>query len=421
MRLAWFLLSLSLQLSCTVTSTSSTLNKNPLPEKCSGEDESGSPDAAALYPKTCHLLQMPKSEVTMQLNHLGRSVGTAVSRIERQDLKSSYYYEMNSPEWSSSRTEVSEQRQMQQLQEEYVTSRRVYTNRSNHTSSIPVVTAHGLGDSCFKAGFSDFTQKVGTFLDTYAVCIPTGETEEEDVYNSYFLNMDASVEIFAQLILEDPHLTDGFHAIGVSQGNTLIRGYIIKYGNKPDYPRVYTYMSISGVNAGVGAFPYCAPNEDTGEFTDVCASIQEFCTGAAYTSFFQQNIYPANYWRDPNATETDEYKTFSQLAQWGNEGYNYNQTYFDNFLTAELYVWVLSEFDRVVWPNEGEQWGGMTSDSPYQDPVPMEEMEWYISDLFGLKSADKLSMHNFESFNGTHTGWSDNDLYRWLDKYFTYV
>jgi len=284
-------------------------------------------------------------------------------------------------------------------------------------SPRPVVMVHGLGDSCFKDGFSNFTKQVGTYLNTYTVCIPTGDTQEEDVYNSWFLNMDASVDVFAENIRNDPKLANGFDMIAHSQGNTLARGYIIKYANV--YPTVYTYMSLAGVNAGVGAVPYCGPDHQ-GEFSDVCGMLEELATDLAYTTFFQEHVYPANYWRDPSMTHSKEYKNFSQLAQWSNEGTAtpYNQDYFDNFQIPEQYVWVLSLYDHVVWPVIGEHWGGMAAPDPYAQPIPMEATEVYQKDLFGLKTAHESGKFSFEAYDGTHSGWSDEDLYRWLDEYF---
>ena len=95
------------------------------------------------------------------------------------------------------------------------------------TKKIPVVFAHGMGDSCFNDGMINIGNHTSSLLDdTYVTCIPTGDTKTEDTKNGYFLNMDASVDIFAQKISQDPKLRDGFHAIGFSQGNNVIRGYI---------------------------------------------------------------------------------------------------------------------------------------------------------------------------------------------------
>jgi hypothetical protein len=37
------------------------------------------------------------------------------------------------------------------------------------------------------------------------------------------------VDVFAAKIRADPKLANGFNAVGFSQGNSLIRGYIQKY------------------------------------------------------------------------------------------------------------------------------------------------------------------------------------------------
>lgn len=95
------------------------------------------------------------------------------------------------------------------------------------TKKIPVVFAHGMGDSCFNDGMINIGNHTSSLLDdAYVTCIPTGDTKTEDTKNGYFLNMDASVDIFAQKISQDPKLRNGFHAIGFSQGNNVIRGYI---------------------------------------------------------------------------------------------------------------------------------------------------------------------------------------------------
>jgi hypothetical protein len=95
------------------------------------------------------------------------------------------------------------------------------------TNKIPVVFAHGMGDSCFNDGMINIGNHTSTLLDdVYVTCIPTGDTKTEDTKNGYFLNMDASVDLFAAKISQDQKLRNGFHAIGFSQGNNVIRGYI---------------------------------------------------------------------------------------------------------------------------------------------------------------------------------------------------
>merc|ERR1712085_240515 len=121
--------------------------------------------------------------------------------------------------------------------------------------------------------------------DVYVTCIPTGDTKTEDTKNGYFLNMDASVDVFASKILQDPKLKNGFHAIGFSQGNNVIRGYIARYNT----PTVHTFVSVNGVNAGEGTVPGCFPKtneeETDGWGGSFCDLLLEQPSRRAYTEF----------------------------------------------------------------------------------------------------------------------------------------
>ena len=49
----------------------------------------------------------------------------------------------------------------------------------------------------------------------------------------------------------------------------------------------------------------------------------------------QAHLFQANYYRDPSKTDTDAYKTHSQLAQWENEGNTINATLNENFAKTD--------------------------------------------------------------------------------------
>jgi len=126
------------------------------------------------------------------------------------------------------------------------------------TTNLPIVSAHGMGDSCFNRGMKSITAEAGAEMGVYSVCIPTGDTRISDTINGFFLDMDSSVEVFASKVRADPALAGGFNAFGLSQGNNLIRGYIAKYNDPP----ARSFLSINGINAGVGAFPNCNPQAE---------------------------------------------------------------------------------------------------------------------------------------------------------------
>ena len=94
--------------------------------------------------------------------------------------------------------------------------------------TLPTVIAHGMGDSCFNSGMKKFTSHISTLTSSFAKCIPTGSTQHTDTTNGFFLNMDASVDVFADQIKSIPQFQNGFNAVGLSQGSNIIRGYIAK-------------------------------------------------------------------------------------------------------------------------------------------------------------------------------------------------
>merc|ERR1712146_273921 len=95
----------------------------------------------------------------------------------------------------------------------------------------------------------------------------------------------ASVEYFAKRVDADPKLKNGFDAFGLSQGNNVIRGYITKYNNPP----VRNFMSICGINAGVGAFPQCSPKFPV--VGGICKALTEVLGLLAYNPISQGILF----------------------------------------------------------------------------------------------------------------------------------
>jgi palmitoyl-protein thioesterase len=283
-------------------------------------------------------------------------------------------------------------------------------------SNTPVVMAHGMGDSCFNDGMQDVTHRVSSLLGgVYGVCIPTGATKMEDTNNGYFLNMDASVDIFAQKVREDVKLKDGFHAMGFSQGNNVIRGYIARYNDPP----VKTFISVNGVNAGEGAVPYCRPSSLESQKISMCDLLMEQASRAAYTDYAQQHSFQANYWRDPRPSEYQTYQHYSQLAKWNNEGLTKNRTLNDNWSQTNQFVWIIALQDGMVWPKEGEQWGAPDPANPFTSILAREDTKWFQQDLFGLRTAEEAGKNYYEQFDGNHLQFDWDDFDRWVLTYLT--
>ncbi|KAL3921187.1 MAG: hypothetical protein SGILL_002878 [Bacillariaceae sp.] len=305
--------------------------------------------------------------------------------------------------------------------------KKTFPSQAQGQAQLPVVFAHGMGDSCFNSGMIHIGNHTSSLLENvYVTCIPTGDTQSEDTTNGYFMSMDASVDVFASKIAQDPKLQNGFHAIGFSQGNNVIRGYIARYNT----PTVHTFLAINGVNAGEGTVPGCFPTSEDKTVDELEAKEQRFQVGGvcdllleqasrrAYTDFAQQHSFQAGYWRDPRRKEQESYYQYSQLARWNNEGpNNSNVTLNENYAKTQKFVWVKATEDSMVWPKEGEQWGCPDPDDPFGKILPMNETEWYQKDLFGLKTAQESGKNFFETFQGDHLQFQMEDFDRWVTTY----
>lgn len=275
---------------------------------------------------------------------------------------------------------------------------------------LPTVFMHGMGDSCFNSGMKQITEGTGQHLGSYSVCIPTGPDLGSDTDNGFFMTMDKNVEVFAEAIKKDPKLAGGFNAVGFSQGNSVIRGYIQKYNE----PTVSTWLSVHGTVVGVASFPKCNPS---GLLGPVCKLLDRFIVGPlAYTKFVQNKLFQADYFRDPHQVTSSAYKANSAIAQWNNEGDKVDPTIAINFGKTKRFAMIKAEKDSMIYPNDGEWWGAFDSDGKTR--LAMKDTQWYQKDLFGLKTADEAGKIFFNSTTGDHLQFSEKELFDWVDQYF---
>lgn len=275
---------------------------------------------------------------------------------------------------------------------------------------LPTVFLHGMGDSCFNSGMKDITEKTGQHLGSYSVCIPTGATADADTMNGFLMTMDKNVEVFAEAVKKDPKLAGGFNAVGFSQGNSIVRGYIQKYNDPP----VSTFLSVHGTVVGVASFPHCDPK---GLLGPVCNLLDKYLVGpAAYTKFVQNMLFQADYFRDPALVNTSAYKSNSAIAQWNNEGNTVDPSFAVNFAKTKRFAMIKAEKDTMIYPNDGEWWGAFDTDGKTR--LSMKDTEWYKHDLFGLRTADEAGKIFFNSTTGDHLQFTEAQLLGWVDQYF---
>merc|ERR1719265_2245947 len=198
----------------------------------------------------------------------------------------------------------------------------------------PIVLMHGMGDFANNSmGMVPIKKMIAAranaYVNSVALCSkPTQYTncDAEDQSNGFFMTMDDEVDQFARVVRADPKLAGGFNAIGFSQGNAVIRGYIHKYNNPP----VKNFVSVHGVLMGVAGLPQCPMSVPA--LGDICRTV-DWLIGkfGAYTELLQKRLAQVNYYRDPDHLE--EYRAHGHFLPYINNEVKgkENATYTKNF------------------------------------------------------------------------------------------
>ncbi|TDH73100.1 hypothetical protein CCR75_004725 [Bremia lactucae] len=274
-------------------------------------------------------------------------------------------------------------------------------------TDLPVVLMHGMGDAAENGGMLRIQKAIADYLGVYVASVQLGESVTEDVYNSFFVSMNNQTDRFANIVRKDPHLANGFNAIGFSQGNLLIRAYIERFNDPP----VRKFISFHGPLAGVGGLPRCSP------LNFICKGIDELIGEAAYAKRVQERLAQANYFRDP--LRISAYLKHAEfLPDLNNEKASLNQTYKENFIQLQSLVLVRASKDTQVWPKESEWFGMYRDGDPYKHVLEFNETRWYQEDLFGLQTLDKGGKVHFLSTDGDHLQFSVEFLLGVVAKYF---
>lgn len=280
-----------------------------------------------------------------------------------------------------------------------------------NADKLPIVVTHGMGDSCFNPGMKQITAAAGSHKGVYSVCVPGGDNDAADTISGFLVDMDKNVDIFAEKVRNDTNLRNGFDAMGLSQGNSVIRGYIHRYNNPP----VRNYLSIHGTVMGVAGFPNCNPS---GIIPGICDTIAKLCGDLAYTPIVQKHLFQSNYFRDPTRINTTQYMENSQIAQWNNENpAKQNPLYTKNFEALNSYTMIKAMKDTMVYPNAGEWWGQFTP-GQFKTTQDMKDTPLYQKNLFGLQTVDAAKKISFNSTAGQHLQFTVEQMEAWIDEHF---
>jgi len=211
------------------------------------------------------------------------------------------------------------------------------------TFTRPIVLSHGMGDSCWNTNsMGSIISAIKNYTKTEVECVPTGNNQTEDTRSGYLIDLGDAIDVFAANVRTKTHLKNGFDAIGFSQGNIILRGYMQKYNDPP----VNNFISVHGPLMGVSSMPHCDPTKSPG-----CEAIAHFLSSlGVYSEFVQHHLMQAGYYRDVTKVGTKEYMEHCRIARLNGEAEAENmEVTMDNQKKNFLKTGVLSrlEFEKL--------------------------------------------------------------------------
>jgi palmitoyl-protein thioesterase len=165
---------------------------------------------------------------------------------------------------------------------------------------------------------------------THIVSIRVGSNPADDYFKSIFDYAPRQIQEVCQKLKMDRTLSDGFNAIGLSQGGLLMRALVEMC---PDL-KVNNLITFGSPHQGVSVFPGCADSSGWAKWNPArlvdrifgkkpynvipCSVMNTLIGGSVYSESAQTNILPAQYFKDPRLLP-DYLRTNKFLTEINNE------------------------------------------------------------------------------------------------------
>lgn len=267
------------------------------------------------------------------------------------------------------------------------------------THPVPIVIWHGISDNYEGWGIIPelFEKNIpGVYIKQ--ICIGQNSssscTPREDQIRTWFGDASSQIDQACEKILEDEKLANGFNLFGISQGGLLSRVLI----QRCQQAKIKVFTSFGGPQAGVNAIPGCDPNMAR----DVCETIRLILNLGIYNSFVQENILPAQYWRDP--IHPQHYYEKSIFLPHANQDVEIVEEEVRKIKELEAMVLVKFNQDTAVVPPISE-WFGYYEDGQDKNVVSAEF--WPVWKNLGLNYLSDRGRLHFLAKDGDHLQFSN--------------
>ena len=243
---------------------------------------------------------------------------------------------------------------------------------------------------------SDGMTNVGAILNdtlgpTYTYFVRQDNDTLKDRTATFLGNITSQVSKACADIAADPILSQApaINAIGFSQGGQFMRAYV----ERCNHPPVANLVTFGSQHNGISEFQTCK----SGDW--LCYTWEGFLKSNTWTSFSQNTLIPAQYYRDPeDLTPYLEHSNF--LADVNNERAVKNATYVANMKNLTRFVMYMFDEDTTVVPKESAFFWDVEPES--EKRVKLQDRLIYKEDWLGLKWLDERDRLVFKVAGGRH-------------------
>ncbi|KAI8813157.1 palmitoyl-protein thioesterase 1, isoform CRA_a [Cladochytrium replicatum] len=255
----------------------------------------------------------------------------------------------------------------------------------------PIVLWHGMGDSCCNP---DSMGTVKSALEEWLPgvlvhSIQIGASESDDTDKGFFDLLDRQINEACEQVTAIPELSNGFNAVGFSQGGLFMRALV----QRCQGAQVRNLVTFGSPHMGVSDWPSC---EGRSSFN--CALARSLLLKGAYLGYVQRRVVQAQYYKDPKSYETYISRNIF-LPHVNNELEVKEDVYASRIAGLEHFVMVRFTNESMVTPGETAWFGGVDDE---QNVVPLRETDLYNEDWLGLKKLDADGGLVFLTLEGRH-------------------
>lgn len=276
----------------------------------------------------------------------------------------------------------------------------------NGTTPIPVVLWHGMGDTCcLPTSMGSIKRQIERRVPgTFVYSVKVGDSIFDDFIRGFLGNVDADITQICEKVANISELSNGYHAMGFSQGGQFLRALAQRCPNPP----MRNLITFGGQHQGVYGVPNCDPS------LKVCDLLRQIATSLLYQKEVQDNSVQAEYWHDP--LDPQRYNSSNIFMTDINNERTINEEYRTNLKKLWNFVMVQFTEDTEVTPRESE-WFGFYDDGQAKTLHTLENSTLYTEDRLGLKEMNEQGRLVKYAIKGNHLQISKEQLDDIIDKY----